>query len=68
MKLGSFDKTKIVKGDRFFKGQYPHNDIERDLMTFGLLRQIPKSMALQRKGQDHKRHFMLIGEKNLKTN
>ena len=30
MQLYSFDKTPIVKGDRFFKGQCPHNDIERD--------------------------------------
>ena len=25
-------KTPIVKGDRFSKGQCPHNDIERDQM------------------------------------
>ena len=25
-------KTSIVKGDRFSKGQCPHNDIERDRM------------------------------------
>ena len=27
-----FGKTPIVKGDRFSKGQCPHNDIERDKM------------------------------------
>ena len=30
MKLCSSGKAPIVKGDRFSKGQYPHNDIERD--------------------------------------
>ena len=28
----SFGKTLIVKGDRFSKGQCPHNDIKRDQM------------------------------------
>ena len=32
MKLCSSDKALIVKGDRFSKGQCPHNDIERDQM------------------------------------
>ena len=27
-----FGKEPIEKGDKFFKGQYPHNDIERDQM------------------------------------
>ena len=30
MKSYSFDKTPIVKGDRFSKSQCPHNDIKRD--------------------------------------
>ena len=30
MQLCSSDKTPIVKGDRFAKGQCPYNDIERD--------------------------------------
>ena len=29
MQLCSSSKALIVKGDRFFKGQCPHNDIER---------------------------------------
>ena len=32
MKSCSFGKAPIVKGDRFSKGQYPHNDIKRDHM------------------------------------
>ena len=32
MQSCSSSKTPIVKGDRFFKGQWPHNDIERDHM------------------------------------
>ena len=32
MKSCSFGKTPIVNGDRFSKGQCPHNDIERDRM------------------------------------
>ena len=32
MQLCSSDKAPIVKGDRFSKGQCPHNDIERDQM------------------------------------
>ena len=32
MQLGSFRKAPIVKGDRFSKGQFPHNDIMRDHM------------------------------------
>ena len=27
-----YDKALIVEGDRFFKGQCPQNDIERDRM------------------------------------
>ena len=30
MQSYSSNKTPIVKGDKFSKGQYPHNDIERD--------------------------------------
>ena len=32
MQSCSSSKTLIVKGDRFSKGQCPHNDIERDRM------------------------------------
>ena len=32
MQSYSFGKTPIVKGNIFSKGQYPHNDIERDKM------------------------------------
>ena len=32
MQSCSFGKAPIVKGDRFSKGQCPHNDIERDQM------------------------------------
>ena len=32
MQSCSFGKTPIIKGDRFFKGQCPYNDIERDKM------------------------------------
>ena len=32
MQLCSSSKASIVKGDRFSKGQCPHNDIERDQM------------------------------------
>ena len=32
MQSCSSGKTPIVKGDRFFEGQCPHNDIERDQM------------------------------------
>ena len=32
MQSCSSGKAPIVKGDRFFKGQCPHNDIERDKM------------------------------------
>ena len=32
MQSCSSDKAPIVKGDRFSKGQCPHNDIERDQM------------------------------------
>ena len=32
MQLCSSGKAPIVKGDIFSKGQYPHNDIERDQM------------------------------------
>ena len=32
MQLCSSGKASIVKGDRFSKGQYPQNDIERDQM------------------------------------
>ena len=32
MQSCSFRKTPIVKGDRFSKGQCPHNDIERNQM------------------------------------
>ena len=32
MQLCSSGKASIVKGDRFNKGQYPQNDIERDQM------------------------------------
>ena len=32
MQSCSSDKALIVKGDRFSKGQCPHNDIERDRM------------------------------------
>ena len=32
MQLCSSGKAQIVKGDRFSKGQCPHNDIERDKM------------------------------------
>ena len=32
MQSCSFGKAPIVKGDRFSKGQCPHNDIERDKM------------------------------------
>ena len=32
MQLCSSSKTPIVKGNRFFKGKCPHNDIERDWM------------------------------------
>ena len=32
MQSYSSGKTSIVKGDRFSKGQCPHNDIERDRM------------------------------------
>ena len=30
MKLCSSGKAPIIRGDRFSKGQYPQNDIERD--------------------------------------
>ena len=30
MQSCSSGKTPIVKGDKFFKGQCPHNDIKRD--------------------------------------
>ena len=32
MQLCSYGKAPIVKGDKFSKGQCPHNDIERDQM------------------------------------
>ena len=32
MQSCSSSKAPIVKGDRFSKGQYPYNDIERDQM------------------------------------
>ena len=32
MQSCSSDKSSIVKGDRFSKGQFPQNDIERDRM------------------------------------
>ena len=32
MQSCSSGKAPIVKGDKFFKGQCPHNDIERDQM------------------------------------
>ena len=32
MQSCSFGKTPTIKGDRFFKGKCPHNDIERDQM------------------------------------
>ena len=32
MQSSSSGKAPIVKGDRFSKGQYPHNDIQRDHM------------------------------------
>ena len=32
MQSCSSGKAPIVKGDRFSKGQCPHNDIERDQM------------------------------------
>ena len=32
MQSCSSGKAPIEKGDKFFKGQYPHNDIERDQM------------------------------------
>ena len=32
MQSCSSGKAPIEKGDKIFKGQYPHNDIERDQM------------------------------------
>ena len=32
MQSCSLSKAPIVKGDRFFKGQCPHNDVKRDQM------------------------------------
>ena len=32
MQSHSFSKAPVVKGDRFSKGQCPHNDIEKDQM------------------------------------
>ena len=44
MQACSSGKAPIVKGDKFFKGQYPHNDIERDQMKTVLYSSIVGSL------------------------